>query len=78
MANVKDDFIMEFMSACIERFTNDDLKFIKEKFWAVAYSYSMSKITSTDITVCDGTTTERLFKNWTEIPLALADGMNGE
>lgn len=32
MVSAKDEMLMQYMKACMERFGSDDLKFLEEKF----------------------------------------------
>ena len=53
MTSAKDELIMMYMNECMERFSGEDLKFLKEKFWMVSYNFSVchcggSSITSND------------------------------
>lgn len=61
MSSAKDKLIMMYMNECMERFSGEDLKFLKEKFWMVSYNFSVEQITSTELTTTNGNTTELLF-----------------
>lgn len=62
MGSVKEELLTMYMNEIMERFNGDDLKFLKEKFWGVAYNFSINKIKSTEISTTNGETTERLFQ----------------
>ena len=62
MTSAKDELIMMYMNECMERFSGEDLKFLKEKFWMVSYNFSVEQIESTELTTTNGNTTDLLFE----------------
>lgn len=61
MVSAKDEMLMQYMKACMERFSSDDLKFLEEKFWMVSFNFSVQTIDSTELATTDGQTTELLL-----------------
>ena len=45
MVSAKDEMLTQYMRACMDRFSSDDLKFLEEKFWAVSFNFSVNMIT---------------------------------
>ena len=61
MVSAKDEMIMIYMDAVMERFNGDDLRFLKEKFWMISYNFSISEIKTTELATTNGCATEQLF-----------------
>ena len=61
MVSAKDEMLTQYMRACMDRFSSDDLKFLEEKFWAVSFNFSVDMITTTEVATTDGSMTDALL-----------------
>ena len=61
MEIAKEEMITMYMNEIMERFTGEELRYLKDKFWAVSFNFSIDKIQSTEVSTTNGETTEKLF-----------------
>lgn len=62
MSSAKDEFVTMYVNEIMERFNGEDLKYLKDKFWLVAYNFSVEEIKTTELSTTTGETTEHLFQ----------------